>query len=417
MLPAARGHVLACVSGGADSMAMLVALTAIGVQVYVIHCNFHLRGEESFRDQRFVESQCESMGLPLIVEDIDIEAYRREHKVSIETACRETRYALFRQHAAVLGVARIAVAHNADDQAETLLLNLLRGSGIRGLSAMLPDTGEIIRPLLAISRTDIIEYLVAKGVSYITDSTNMEDDYRRNFLRLKVLPLISERWPAASRTIARAASNLRQDCAALSILEREWLPDASYLPYTTLRDFPQPLWLLHRFCTHAEAPESMAAEILESFRSFDFQKGKRWHTRRGRIVAEREAFIFYPEEAVQSAENEHPPFQMERIIVDEAKMAEIKKSSLTEFWGDIKEEDVILRHPRQGDRISPLGMNGSMPVSKVMKDAGYSDLEKRRQWLLEHRESGEILWLPGLKRSRHHLASPLSALHLFPIDD
>lgn len=417
MLPAAQGRVLACVSGGADSMAMLVALNAIGVSLTAIHCNFHLRGEESIRDQHFVEDQCESMGLPLIVEHIDIETYRREHKVSIETACRDTRYTLFRQYAARLSATRIAVAHNADDQAETLLLNLLRGAGIRGLSAMAPDTGEIIRPLLTIPRADIIAYLKEKGVSYIVDSSNLVDDYRRNFLRLKALPLLSERWPAASRTIARAATNLRSDLAALSILEREWLPDTSRLPYSTLREFAEPLWLLHRFCTHAEAPESMAAEMLESFRTFDFQKGKRWHTRRGMIVAERDAFVFYPEKDVQSAGFQLPPFRMERVSVDEEKMLEIKKSSLMEFWGDIAEEDVILRHPRQGDRISPLGMKGSMPVSKVMKDAGYSDIEKRSQWLLEHRASGKILWLPGLKRSRHYLAAPPTASHLFPIDD
>ena len=417
MSAAAGGSVLACVSGGADSMAMLVALHAIGVPLHVIHCNFHLRGEESNRDQRFVEDECHRMQLPLIVEDIDIKAYRRGHKVSIETACRDTRYRLFRRHAARLGMARIAVAHNSDDQAETLLLNLLRGAGIRGLSAMSPDTGKIIRPLLSISRADILEYLTAKGVSFIVDSTNLEDDYRRNFLRLRVLPLLAERWPAASRTIARAAANLRQDLDALSILEREWLPDAFRLPYSTLSDFPQPLWLMHRFCTHAEAPESMAAEMLESFHSYDFQKGKRWYTRKGMIVAERDAFAFYPEEAVKYIENERPPFRIGRVAVDDDMMLEIKESPLTEFWGDIEEEDVILRHPQQGDRICPLGMKGSMLVSKVMKDAGYTDIEKRRQWLLQHRVSGEILWLPGLKRSRHHLASPPSALQIFPTED
>ena len=147
--------VIAGVSGGADSVALLRGLVNIGVDVEVVHCNFHLRGEESERDRKFVEILCSDLGVSLDVVDFDVESYRRVNGGSVEMACRELRYAYFEEKMETLHADRIAVAHNSDDNAETLLLNLFRGAGISGLRAMKPDTGRVVRPLLDISRREI----------------------------------------------------------------------------------------------------------------------------------------------------------------------------------------------------------------------------------------------------------------------
>ena len=195
--------VIAGISGGADSVAMLLGLHEAGADITAIHCNFHLRGEESERDRRFVEKLCQRLEIPLVVIDFDVNDYMLRHKISTEMACRELRYAEFRRILNEKKADRIAVAHHADDNAETLLLNLMRGAGVAGMRGMVPDTGEIIRPLLEVSRTEILHYLESKGETYVTDSTNLISDYRRNFLRNEILPLLESRWPEARRSICR----------------------------------------------------------------------------------------------------------------------------------------------------------------------------------------------------------------------
>jgi len=159
-------RVLAGVSGGADSVALLLALRSDPhMELTAVHCNFHLRGEESDRDMLFVEQLSGRLGVPLVTVHFDVPEYIRRNGVSVEMACRDLRYAEFRRIMSQVGAGRIAVAHNADDNAETLLLNLMRGAGVAGLRGMRPDTGEVIRPLLSLSRADIERYLDAKGTA------------------------------------------------------------------------------------------------------------------------------------------------------------------------------------------------------------------------------------------------------------
>ena len=143
------------VSGGADSMALLHCLQAAGLDILAVHCNFHLRGDESNRDMEFVKEYCKSERIALQVIEFDVDEFRRLNGGSVEMACRDLRYNKFRELMQQTGSDRIAVAHNADDQAETLLLNLMRGAGVSGLRAMKHDTGFVVRPLLDYSRSEI----------------------------------------------------------------------------------------------------------------------------------------------------------------------------------------------------------------------------------------------------------------------
>lgn len=184
--------VLVCISGGADSVALLDVLLRAGYQCIAAHCNFHLRGEESNRDETFVRELCRQWKTPLLVTDFDTQTYAKAHNVSIEMAARELRYQWFDEMAREKGCQAITVAHHQNDQAETILLNLRRGTGLRGLTGMrpvsanpmAPDSVPVVRPLLCTTRDYIEHYLRDKRhISWVTDSTNSDTSIARNAIR------------------------------------------------------------------------------------------------------------------------------------------------------------------------------------------------------------------------------------------
>lgn len=200
--------VLVGLSGGADSVALLGVLVRLGYPCIALHCNFHLRGEESDRDEAFACEFAESLEVPFHKIDFDTISYAGEKHLSIEMAARELRYAWFEEMRERQGGQAIAVAHHRDDNVETVLMNLIRGTGIRGMSGIRPRNGFIVRPLLCVSREDILAWLADQGYAYMVDSTNLSDAYTRNFIRLNVLPLLEEINPSARNTIARSAEHL-----------------------------------------------------------------------------------------------------------------------------------------------------------------------------------------------------------------
>ena len=202
--------VLVGLSGGADSVALLGVLVRLGYPCIALHCNFHLRGEESDRDEAFACEFAESLEVPFHKIDFDTISYAGEKHLSIEMAARELRYAWFEEMRERLGGQAIAVAHHRDDNVETVLMNLIRGTGIRGMSGIRPRNGFIVRPLLCVSREDILAWLADQGYAYMVDSTNLSDAYTRNFIRLNVLPLLEEINPSARNTIARSSIFLPQ---------------------------------------------------------------------------------------------------------------------------------------------------------------------------------------------------------------
>lgn len=393
--------VIAGISGGADSVAMLRAYLDEGIKVYAVHCNFHLRGDESERDQHFVENLCKKLNVPLRIKDFDVKKYQNTHKVSIEMACRELRYEAFRDLKRELNADRIAVAHNADDNVETMLLNLMRGAGISGLRGMLPDTGEIVRPLLEVWRKDILSYLDAIGQNYVTDHTNLECDFRRNFIRNKVIPLLNEEWPEAKRSIMRSMHNLLEEESVLTAIEHDHADSSkNFLKYSVINNFDRPEWLIYRFVRRYGGSRTHAEEIFKTITSENFVSGKKWYVNNGIISAERECLEYI-------ADGE------QKIVVTSFKyedpkklLPEITQAPLTELWTNLEENDLVFRHPLPGDKIKPLGMKGSVPVSKIMKDAKLSASEKKKQILAVSAETGEIIWVRGLKRSRNFLVAP-----------
>ena len=201
-------RVIVGLSGGMDSMTLIDVLLSLGYNCMAVHCNFHLRGEESERDAAFVEQWCESAKVGLVSVDFDTYRYAAEHKISIEMAARELRYKWFEDIRKEHHADAIAVAHHRDDLAETVLLNLIRGTGIRGLSGISPKNNSIVRPLLGISRDEIEAYVDERKLPFIFDSSNSDDAFVRNFLRLNVIPLLEKINPSVKNAIYRTAQHV-----------------------------------------------------------------------------------------------------------------------------------------------------------------------------------------------------------------
>ena len=217
----AKGEtILAAVSGGADSVYMLHVLLdlseKLGFSLCAAHFNHMLRGEEADSDEAFVKSLCTALEIPFYSERGDVAAFAKNHGKSTEEAARIMRYAFLQNTAEKIGAAKIATAHNADDNAETVILNLVRGTGLAGLRGIPPTRDNIIRPILCITRQEVETYLSSCGIEYVTDSTNLEDIYSRNKLRHHVMPVLQELNPRFSESILRTGDLLRQDEEYLS---------------------------------------------------------------------------------------------------------------------------------------------------------------------------------------------------------
>lgn len=221
--------VAVALSGGADSVSLLLALCELseelGISVSACHLNHNLRGEESERDMRFCQELCERLGVPLKTASVNVRDLPEKHE-SLEECARRVRYEFFAQVRGALGEnAKIATAHNADDSAETVLLNLMRGTGLKGLCGVPPVRGELIRPLIYCTRGEVEQFLAERGERFVTDSTNLSDDYTRNRIRHIILPEMRKINGSLTATMTRMERNLRSDSDFLEQLAENALAE------------------------------------------------------------------------------------------------------------------------------------------------------------------------------------------------
>ncbi len=245
---AAGDNLLAAVSGGADSVGLLRVLkeleSEMGYRLYAMHVEHGLRGEQSLEDERFVRTLCAQWEIPCHTVSVSVQSYADAHGCGTEEAARILRYESLEQERCTIEAktgkrCRIAVAHHREDQAETVLFHLCRGSGLRGLRGMLPVSGEILRPFLELGREEIREYLTAQGISWREDATNAEDTYTRNAIRHKVLPLLTEEINRQSiRHIGECAGELAQIQEYMEEQARQGLRSC-VLQRQTLQENPQ----------------------------------------------------------------------------------------------------------------------------------------------------------------------------------
>lgn len=417
------GRYIVALSGGADSVALLCILDALGINISAAHCNFHLRGEESNRDEQFCVDLCQKMGISLSRIHFDTQEYAQLHKVSIEMAARDLRYRYFAQLAKDLEADGICVAHHRDDNVETLLLNLLRGSGIDGLAGIAPQNGNILRPLLCISRQDILQYLKEKGQDYVTDSTNLEDDALRNKIRHHVIPLLQTLNPAASDNIALSAKYVRQACEMLSAMwgsqqhqegtEEEENPqtDTLYINKVEVMQAASPEFMLHHqigsYGFHGDCIDS----IIEAMEAQDGGVGKVWKSNDHMLAIDRDSLLvtsLHHLEACQQERSFRIPEEgnyhignLQLRIKQYEKTADFHPSkSAHRITLDAEKVNfpLIYRRTETGDRFQPFGMKGSKLVSDYLTDRKRNYLQKLEQHVITHRD-GDIIWLVGERTS------------------
>ncbi|MDR0798802.1 MAG: tRNA lysidine(34) synthetase TilS, partial [Dysgonamonadaceae bacterium] len=202
--------IIAGLSGGADSIVLLSLLQQLGYNCVAAHCNFHLRDEESDRDEQLAAGFAATHSIPFFKMDFDTTEIARERKISIEMAARDLRYEWFEKLRQEHAAEAIAVAHHQDDSIETLLLNLIRGAGINGLTGIKPKMGYVVRPLLCVNKKEIVRYAEKNQLPYCIDSSNLKEEYTRNKIRRQVLPLLQELNPGVNQSLLRTMDHLNE---------------------------------------------------------------------------------------------------------------------------------------------------------------------------------------------------------------
>ena len=401
--------VVLALSGGIDSMVLADLLLKTKVEFVAAHCNFHLRGEESDSDEKFVREFAEKHDIQCFVMHFDTEEYASENGISIEMAARDLRYAWFEELRQQLGYDKIAVGHHADDQAETFFINLLRGAGLRGLKGMQPINGVIIRPLLWASREQIHQYAIENQIVWREDHTNAENLYLRNKIRNQLLPAFDELQKDARQGLYKSLEHLASENALYRELLKEKLAQI-VKRNDEVQSFPTSNFQLSTFSFQL---------LFEWLRLYNFN-------------TDQCRFIF---EAMGTGVGNKYYSPTHQLVIgrNELQLSEIKQNTDVEIQIEVGEEEInlpihlrfsksekaegfvidkssdvamldfdklrfplTLRHWRHGDRFHPLGMKGSKLLSDFFVDQKFTEWQKRNVWLLVSAED-EILWVVGYR--------------------
>ncbi|MBP3775085.1 MAG: tRNA lysidine(34) synthetase TilS [Bacteroidaceae bacterium] len=407
-----HGLVLVGLSGGADSVALLRVLLALGYRVEAAHCNFHLRPGECMRDERFVEELCMRLGVRLRKVGFNTKEYAAQHKISLEMAARELRYDFFNQWMSEQDdPAVVAVAHHQNDQAETVLLRLLRGSGVRGLSGMRWRNGSVIRPFLSVDRAQIREYLAALQQDFVEDSSNAVPDVQRNKVRLHVMPRLQEIVPSAVETMARTADHVAEA--------------ADYLEYVLRRDAQE---VCSRACANIfsisiskllahHSPHMLLCHLLQPWGYNDAQVcsilrsvhkvGACFETRQAVLNIDRQCLLLEEktEHTGRLSYEITPPCQVDAdgwqlqcsLLQRSAVDSLVQPADTALLDAGRLNFPLQMRRIRKGDSFQPFGMKGRKLVSDYLTDLKMPRLLRQRQWVVC--SGGEIVWLVGLRIS------------------
>jgi len=410
-------RVLCAVSGGADSMCLLHWLWSrreeLGLTICAAHFEHGLRGEASLRDCAFVEDWCRERGIPCRTEHGDVRAYAAAAGLGIEAAARTLRYAFLERAADELGCDRIATAHNADDNAETLLLHLCRGSGAAGLRGIPPRRGRIVRPLLACTREQIEAYLDAQGVAHTEDASNADTDFARNRLRARVMPVLRELNPAFAQAAGRAAELLREDdeclCAmAEAFISREYRDES--LPLAELTALPRAVSarVLRALC-----PESLSREHVAAALAFAQGTELGWLDLPGLRLRREKGRLYFREDGpapelparalIPGRATEIPELGLRlRCTKDVYRGAEIHSEFKTyAFKCEKIRGSLLCTGRRPGDRMRPAGRKLGKSLKSLFLEAGLT--QRERESALVIRDEAGVLAVWGLAQDERAL--------------
>lgn len=384
---------LVALSGGADSVALLRLLLGLGYDCEAAHCNFHLRGAESDRDEAFATRLCRKQGVVLHVAHFQTEAVARRRHISIEMAARELRYEWFEEQRKACGAEKIAVAHHRDDSVETFLLNLIRGTGINGLRGIRPRNGRIVRPLLCLDRQEITDYLKRIRQEYVTDSTNLHDDYTRNKIRLDLLPLMQTLNPSVKRSILLTAEHL-DDAAAIydkgiEEAKRRVVTADGEIDIPALQQETASCTLLFEML---HPLGFNATQVRKIYQALNGQPGKRFTSSTGWLVVKDRDRLLITDTTTEPDDGEKPVLRMEEMAYTTDFVIPRDKGTAC-FDADKLHHPLSLRRWEKKDSFVPFGMKGTKLISDYLTDRKFSLLQKSRQWVLCCGD--DIIWVVG----------------------
>lgn len=401
---------LCAVSGGVDSMVMVHLLHSMGVDFAVAHCNFHLRGEESMRDETFVKRWAERHGVELHCVDFDTISYAESRGISIEMAARDMRYDFFYRLCVEKGYSGVLLAHHADDQVETILHNFTRGTSIEGLLGMGEIRDIYYRTLLPFAREEIENYARENDIKWVEDSTNATNEYTRNKIRHSVIPVLKEINPALCGSVYKNTEHLRGVNELYRLLLEEKIKN---ITEDTERGIRIDIEALRALKT---AAPTLIYEILRGYgmgeragdlyRCLDAQSGKEFLSSTHRVVKDRLYIYIEPicERGVDEVEIDAVPVSIESPLSITAEMCDVIEGDCDDAIQVYLDKDKLcfplkVRRWKEGDVFCPWGMGGKKKkLSKYLKDIKMPLTEKSKVCVIEDNK-GRVLWVVGYRRS------------------
>lgn len=395
--------VLVAISGGADSVALAHLFMKVEQPIILAHCNFNLRGAESDADEQFVRNFAIESNLPLFTKSFNTEAFAKQNGISIEMAARELRYNWFAELCKNEGCKFIATGHHKNDSVETFFLNLNRGTGIKGLMGISEINGQIIRPLLSISRQEIEEYIRTNKLSYCTDATNFENHYLRNKFRNQVLPVLTEINPLFSEKVLDTMEHLKQvyDSFKIRLQEIEQqiiITDGErvIISQTLVNQLPDKNILMFEILSKFGFNSAQTTDILVLNNQ---QSGQQFFSSTHRLIKDRHNYIILAKTERDNEtyyfnneeQNNEAPIKLAFYEIPAQDFILKHTPNVAYFDADNVEFPLTLRHWQQGDSFRPLGMTGFKKLSDFFIDQKFSNDQKETCWLLL--SGDDIMWI------------------------
>lgn len=390
-----KAQLFVAVSGGVDSMVLLNALKLLGHDPIALHVNYHLRGQESEGDEHFIREYCETNNIKLLVKSIKLNEVLEKEGGNLQNKARAVRYNWFREVAEQYDKGLVLLGQHENDQVETFLLQLFRGAGMRGLSAMLKRRGIFVRPLLECKREEILDFARLHNIEWREDSSNTSLKYSRNRLRNEFIPVMEEAIPSLQNDIVNLVKVFQENYLvtqketektvseiqkfdSINIDSLESWEDEFLIEVLRQLNIPTTIYQELKKLIHAEN---------NKFIPFEHHDFKRIVKVDNRLILERKKSALIPELAVESVQEIPKTFNKETIYLDEDKLS-----------GPLR-----LRLWKDGDKIASIGVDGSQLLSKILHDAKLTLMERENFYVLC--DDKNIHWCPGLKVGRNAIAT------------
>lgn len=393
------------VSGGLDSMVLLHLFQQLPYEIAVLHCNFQLRGVESFGDQNFVSEYTNQNTIPFFFTQFDTIAFAKDYKLSTQVAARELRYSWFYEQLEIQNFDYILTAHHADDNLETFLINLSRGTGLDGLTGIPAQNDKIIRPLLPFTRQEIEVYAKEKNLQWREDSSNASDKYLRNKIRHTLIPILKELNENFISSFQKTQNYLQEaqtlvEDASIMVYQQVVRQKESEIHFDLKKLVQLPNYKSYLYQWLHEFGFTAWEDIYDLV---ECQSGKQVFSAGFRLLKNRDFLILSPlhseKESVEFLINEDQQKINIPLNLSFCKVADINKDSNKTIFVDANKIQfpLVLRHWNQGDLFQPFGMSGqSKKVSKLFKDEKLSLIEKENVWLLC--SNNQIVWVIGIRQ-------------------